>query len=786
MKVSLNWLKEFVKTDLSIEDLHDLFIVHSAEVEDTYKLVDASNLVVGYVASMEKHPDADKLNVCQVQVGDEEKQIICGAPNVAPGQHVIVALPGAVLPGDFKIKSSKIRGVQSDGMICSLSELGIDKKYHNEEGIHEIKSPVTVGKDALKELQYDDQVLALELTPNRGDLLSIMGVAYDLSAMTSTPITLKKPSVEESSKDLDLKLSISTDRCHSYYARVIDDLEIKESPLFIKARLIAAGVRPINNVVDITNYVMLETGQPLHAFDYDLLGTNTIDVRLAKQGESITTLDDQKRDLLETDIVITNGEKAVALGGVMGGAETEVHPNTKSILLESAVFDSISIRKTASRLDLRSEASQRYEKGVDIARTKLALNRAAELFVKYANGSVRKGIESIETGDMADHQVVLKDGQINKILGTSYTKEEIQDAITRLGFTFEEQKDQMIVHVPTRRFDVVAYQDMVEEVGRILGYDRIPETLPSVDTVGAYTDKQLFIKTIEEHLSAAGLNEVVTYSLRKEEEATLFVENPSPLTKLNYPMSKDKEVLRQSLLMGLLDVAKYNNARKINDLQLFEIGHVYKETEEQRLSGLLMGDFISSTWQSEHIGVDFYTVKGVLQTLFDQLSLSHLEFAPYQDLKEMHPNQTAVIKDFHNTYGFIGKLHPAFAQDHDLEDVFVFELDLDKLYQSRRVLRKFKEITKTPVIERDLAIVLDQDVYASDLIDLVKKTMKRMLLDVVIFDVYQGEHIEEGKKSMGVRVYLNDPKKTMEAKEVDQLMNQLIATLKDKLQASLR
>jgi phenylalanyl-tRNA synthetase beta chain len=786
MNVSLNWLKEFVDFTQTKEELSELFITHSAEVEAIYDLVEANHLVIGHVLSKEEHPDADKLSICKVDVGKETKQIICGAPNVDAGQHVIVALPGAVLPGNFKIKSSTIRGVQSDGMICSLSELGIEKKYHNEDGIHVISSHVQVGEDALKELVYDDQVMALELTPNRGDLLSIMGVAYDVSAMTRQPIKLKNPQVKESTKKLDLRVKLSTDKCLSYYARVIDDLEIKESPLFIKSRLIASGIRPINNVVDITNYVMLETGQPLHAFDYDLLGRNLIDVRLAKKGEEIITLDDQTRKLLETDIVITNGEEAVALGGVMGGAKTEVQSTTTSILLESAVFDPTTIRKTASRLDLRSEASQRYEKGVDIARTRLALERASELFIQYANATVRKGIEYVETGDMRDHEIVLPNGKINQILGTSYSKEEIHDTLTRLHFSFEDQGKNTVVYVPSRRSDVTHVQDIVEEVGRILGYDKIPETLPSVDTVGEYTEKQRFINAIQDHLSAIGLDEVVTYSLTKEEDATVFVASPQKLTRLQYPMSIDKEVLRQSLIMGLIDVARYNHARKQKDIQLFEIGHAYKEKEEQKLSGLLMGIHTDSSWQTEQIRIDFYTVKGVLENLFDRLSLSHLEFAPYDELKELHPNQSAIIKDFHQTYGFVGKLHPAFAQKYDLEDVFVFELDVDALFQSRRVLRKFKEITKTPVIERDIAIVIDQAILSSEVINHVKKAGKRLLEDVEIFDVYQGEHIEEGKKSMGVRLYFNDPNKTMETKDVDQLMSQIIDYLKKKISAILR
>ena len=347
MKVSMNWLKELVDVDVNIKELTDKFNIHSAEVEEFYSLVEATNLVVGHVVKKEKHPDADKLSVCQVDIGGEVTQIVCGAPNVDEGQKVIVSKPGAILPGNFKIKKSTIRNVESNGMICSLSELGIDKKYHNEDGIHVLPKNIEVGKNPIEEMFLNDEVMALDITPNRADLLSMMGLAYDTAAILNTNIHLNTPLVEEIAEENSVKIKIDTPNCLAYSARVIKDVEIKPSPLYMQARLIAAGMRPINNVVDITNYVMLETGQPLHAFDYELLKSDTITVRMANEGEKLLTLDEKERNLTKDDILITNNKVGVALGGVMGGFETEINDKSNSILLESAVFEPVHIRKTS-------------------------------------------------------------------------------------------------------------------------------------------------------------------------------------------------------------------------------------------------------------------------------------------------------------------------------------------------------------------------------------------------------------------------------------------------------
>ena len=464
MKVSMNHLRDFVDTRISVAELSALFNLHSAEVEEAYTLIDASHIVVGYVLEKKEHPDADKLSVCQVDLGGEISQIVCGAPNVDKGQYVIVSKPGAVLPGDFKLKKSVIRGVESNGMICSLAELGLDKKFVNADGIYVIKEPCKAGDNPLKVLHLRDEVMALDLTPNRADLLSVMGVAYDTCAILNVPIILRKPVVKELDEANPVTIKLATENCYSYYARVLKDIEIKESPRFIQSRLIAAGMRPINNVVDITNYVLLETGQPLHAFDYDLLKSDTITVRMANDGEELITLDEQKRLLTSDDIVITNDSVSVALGGVMGGLDTEIVASTKRILLESAVFSPVHIRKTSGRLDLRSEASLRFERKVDPKRSLLALELATELFQKYAGGTAYKGISSVDHIDYTETIIATSQEQINGNLGSSLSTKEISNILRRLHFDHKIDGSNISITVPSRRQDIETYQDIIEEV----------------------------------------------------------------------------------------------------------------------------------------------------------------------------------------------------------------------------------------------------------------------------------------------------------------------------------
>jgi len=787
MKVSLNWLKELVDVDVSIKELTDKFNIHSAEVEEFYSLVEATNLVVGFVLEKEKHPNADKLSVCQVDIGGETSQIVCGAPNVDKDQKVIVALPGAVLPGNFKIKKSTIRDVESNGMICSLSELGIDKKYHNEDGIHVLPSELEVGKNPIKEMFLDDEVMALDITPNRADLLSMMGLAYDTAAILNTSIHLNTPFVKEADELNPVKIKIETANCSAYTARVIKNIKIKASPLYMQARLIAAGMRPINNVVDITNYVMLETGQPLHAFDYDLLGSDTITVRMANKDEKLVTLDEKERVLTSDDILISNDKKGVALGGVMGGFDTEINNTSTTILLESAVFEPVHIRKTSSRLDLKSEASSRFERKVDPSRSIYALNMASELFSKYASGIVLKGISKIDNTNKEDIEVSVTLEKINRYLGSSYSLELIKDTLTKLAFRYDLKDTEFKIYVPSRKQDVETYQDIIEEIGRIIGYDKLPLTLPKTVSQGKLTDYQIFRRQLKKTMASLGLSEAITYALINENKVYDFTKEKDDVVKVAMPMSLDRSTLIHTPLNGLLEAIRYNNARKNKDVFLFEIGKKYeKENETLLLSGALTGEISNTSWQGKKEVVDFFFVKGILVSLFNKIGLSHLEFVEMSDYDNLHPHQSAYITDRTGNVGFIGKIHPEYAKNNDLKDVYVFELDVLKLYNLRRPLKKAKDINKFPSIYRDIAIVIPNEVSAKEITKVIQKAGKRMLVTISVFDLYKGENLGENKKSLALRLEFSDSSKTLETSDVDARMKDILSSLEKTHNAILR
>ncbi|MFU8786927.1 MAG: phenylalanine--tRNA ligase subunit beta [Candidatus Izemoplasmataceae bacterium] len=786
MKVSINWLKELIPFKEDAHTLEALFSTKSQEVESVEKLVDAKGLVTGYVKTCNPHPDADKLSVCQVDIKTEILQIICGAPNVKAGQYVIVAVNGAVLPGNFKIKKTTIRGIESNGMICSLDELGIEHKYHQETGIHEINHEVPLGEDALKILSLDDEILTLDLTPNRADLLSMQGVAYDTGAMLDVPFEIIQPVVKESNLKNPMKISTTTEACLSYYSRVIDDLVIKESPQWMRARLIAAGVRPINNVVDITNYVMLETGQPLHAFDYDLLASDEIIVRLANKNEKFTTLDDKERTLLSEDIVITNGKKAVALGGVMGGAETEVYKETKSILLESAVFNPKNIRLTSSRLDLRSESSTRFERKVNPINTRFALERATELFTKYASGNPRKGIAYFDHSEKTPLMIELSLETINRVLGSNHTVESIKDLLRRLALNYKLKETTFIIEKPSRRQDFENYQDIIEEIGRLAGYDTLPNTLPVTVSLGRLTPYQKFKRTTRTALTNLGLTEVITYSLSNEDTLFDFVRmlNLNPV-KLANPMIEHRKSLILTPINGLLEVISYNVARKQHDAHIYEISKRYtKEKETEVLAIAMHGQFQDYGWQPSK-PTDFYTLKGIAQALFNRINLLDVRYEK-TTINNYHPHQTALIIKEDTVIGHIGKIHPQQASSRDLKDVYVLEIELEAIYKLTQDKIMYESIQKYPSISRDIAIVCKNSLPAQTIIDSIKAIAKARLSNVKIFDVYEGEHVKEDEKSIALRMIFEDKQKTLETKEIDDLVNKIIKTLEKDHQATLR
>ena len=795
MIVSYNWLKELLKLHVSAEKLAEEMSLYSVEIESFSKLIHATNLVVGYVTEKKPHENSDHLHICQVNFGDYDLQIVCGAPNVDVGQHVIVALPGAVLPGGT-IKKSVIRGVESNGMICSLQELGLDSKYIPEayaHGIYVLGEEAVPGSNALAYLGLDDYIIELGLTPNRMDLLSMRGVAKDVKAMYNLeeiPLQYELHEVDAQTKD-EISVELETRNCYSYYARVIKDVEIKESPNFIKARLIASGIRPINNVVDITNYILMLFGQPLHSFDQDQLG-NKIVVRRAHNGEKTITLDNNERTLNSSDIVITDGDRTVCIAGVMGCKNTEVTSKTKNIVLESAVFRPLSIRRTSSRLGLRSEASIRYERGVDLNQSLEAVNYACYLLEKYAGGKVLKGYVHQGIEHIADKEITLSESLIEDYLGIHISIDRIDKICKSLSFQTEKNGLEVKVFVPNRRLDITIQQDLIEEIARINGYDKLNETIPSMNISGGLTETQKVRKTIRHIFSDLGWNECVTYSLvhpKHVDEFRYSAFKYQETIALSHPMSEEHSVLRKSLLPSLIQVVKYNEARKMTNNAFFEIAkkyYTYQNTtyEENLLSGIINGETPKTMWKGCPEMVDFFYVKGMLDMVFQKLRMDVTYVPLDEEIQELHPKRTAKIIYNNQVIGFVGELHPKYAKENHLEEVYVFELFLDAITSVPLEINHFIPISKVPSVERDLALVMDVHQPIGEIIEAIQKSDK-MIVQVKVFDVYMDERLSDCKKSVAVRITLESDE-TLTEEVISSKIKRILKSLEYRYQITLR
>lgn len=661
MKLSLNFVKDYVDIDVPVKTLAEDMTRVGNEYDYAGNLIEATKLVIGEVVSCKDHPDSDHLHVCKVNIGKEVLNIVCGAPNVREGLKVIVALDGACLPGDVKIKKGNIRGEESNGMLCSLQELGIENKFltdADKNGIHELGNDAVIGEDPIKYLKLDDSVIDFELTANRGDLLSILGMAYEIGAIYDKKVKDIDLSYNEQGKDLNNKFSIeiNTDNCSLFLSKKAENVVIKESPDFIKNRLIASGIRPINNVVDISNYVMLEVGQPLHFYDADRL-ENKLEVRMASGNEKLTTLDNVERILDENDIVISDGKNAIGLAGVMGGLTTEVENDTKNVIIESAIFNSVKVRKTSKKI-LRSEASNRFEKGLDPKRTYMAIERACHLLEKYADAKIVTGLVKYDTTNKENKDVVIKVSDINNVLGTKLKKEEILDVFRRLDFKCTSEDEKITVSVPSRRLDISIKEDLIEEVGRIYGVDNIEGKLPSLPMKAGSFDKTT--REIRNKMISLGLNETLTYILVNDKDVNKYVVDEFESLKLLAPMTEERNTLRNSILPSLLKVYEYNKARNIKDISIFEIGKgFYKKQEEYKeeakLASVMCGEYYLGLNKAE---VDFYVIKGVVEEILDYLGFSgRYSFVTDKELpKELHPGQTAAISVNNDVVGYVRKI----------------------------------------------------------------------------------------------------------------------------------
>lgn len=808
MILSTNFLKDYLDLDddINIHELAEKMTSIGNEYDSAKKFIEATNLIIGKVIDCKNHPDSDHLHVCQVDIGSKTLQIVCGAPNVRKGLKVIVALDGAKLPGG-EIKKSVIRGEESNGMICSIAELGLESKFLTEadkEGIHELNEDAPVGGDPIKYLGWDDNVVDFELTTNRGDLLSILGMAYEVGALYGKKvkdIELKHANYDKNGKSienkneidlikskdakkLDFKLEINTENCKLFLARIVKDIKITESPKEIKEKLMASGIRPINNVVDISNYVMLETGQPLHFYDADKLN-NMIEVRMAKSKEKLKTLDGQERTLTEDDIVISDGKRAIGLAGVMGGFDTEITESTKNVVIEAAIFDSVKVRKTSNKI-LRSEASNRFEKGLDPNRTYMAMERACHMLEKYAEGKVQDGISKYDNTNKESKKIDITVTNINEVLGTIIDKKDILDVFTKLGFEYETKKDNEVitVTVPTRRIDISIKEDLIEEVGRIYGVDNIPGRNMILPVKKGSYDRTS--REIRNKMFNLGLNETLSYVLVNNEESKMFTNKDKESIKILSPLTEEKSVLRQSVATALYKIYNYNKSRSIDNVSLFELGKsFYKDNdeyiEEYKLACLMTGEYFTGL-QTKN--VDFYTIKGVTEEVLDYLGYNgRYSFVVDSNITEdLHPGKSAVISVNNDKVGIIGRVNPTICK----EEVYVMEINLDKLLQKQVGKMKYKEYSKFQSVKKDLAVIVDNNIESAELQKVIKANGGKLLLNSKVFDLYTGKGIPEGKKSLAFSIELGANDRTLTDEEIVGVMKKITEGLEKKFKAELR
>ena len=778
--ISLEWVKDYI--DINDQDLKELAVKITKAGINVEKVITnhIDNLVIGEVVDCIDHPDSDHLHVCQVDVGNKVTQIVCGASNVRKGIKVIVALPGAILPGNFEIKKSKIRNQESNGMICALFELGLEEKTEENynKGIYELDDNAKVGDDPIKYLGLDDTLYELDVHKHRNnDCYYHIGFAYEIAAILNRKVTLPEDSFKEIDDSIKnhFNLKVETKKCPYYLAKMVTDVKIKESPDFIKKRLVAAGMRSINNVVDISNYVMLEYGQPLHFFDKDKLG-NTILVREANN-ENIITLDGKERKLTN-DIVITDGTKPVCVAGVMGGENTEVDENTKTILIESAIFDAVSIRNTANRLDLKSEASIRYGKGLNYEYTNKAILRACHLLQKYADAKVLSDMVIHDEIDKSLKIVEFKPCEVDKMLGITISEEDMKKELERLDFKYKLDNGKFIVTIPNRRLDIDPnVNDIAEEIGRLYGYHNLVSTLPKVDIKkGDYIGNVKYRKLISKRLRSLGLNEVKTYTLVSRDMLKFNYENKENIILPN-PMSSDKEVIRTTLIPSLLNVYNYNKTRKVNDILIYEIAKTYdiNYNEDSKICILMKGNYINNSWNNTKIKVDFYLIKGILENLLDYLGLKNRYSFNTSDIPNMHPGMSARVLLDRKEIGIIGRIHPTDSKD----EIYICEISMDKLITNIKPI-KYKETSKYPSIIKDMAFIMPKDTEAKEVLDIIKKSGGRLLTDINIFDVYEGENIGDNEKSIAYSLTFNDSTKTLTDEEVNTLFEKIIKDVENK------
>lgn len=793
MKLPLGWINDYTDIkDTKPHEFAEAMTMSGSKVEGVEEMgADIQNVVAGKILKMEKHKNADTLWVCQVSVGDETIQVVTGAQNVKEGDLVPVAKSGALLPGGIKIKAGKLRGEESKGMLCSHAELGLELSDYpgaHEDGILIFEDDYAPGTDVKKILGLSDSVIEFEITSNRPDCLSVIGLAREAAATYGRPFKIPEVKVSGGGGRAEdyIKVSVEApDLCPRYTARVVRNVKIGPSPKWLRDRLTACGVRPINNIVDITNYVMLEYGQPMHAFDREYLKGGEIVVRRARDGEEITTLDGIKRTLAGSMLVIADGERAVAVAGVMGGENSEISESTKNIVFESASFEKTSVRLTSKGLGLRTESSSRFEKGLDSELTLLAINRACELVEMLGAGEVADGIIDVRNDKRERKTLPFEPEKINRLLGTQIDTDFMVKTLRSLDFYVDT--DNMQITCPTYREDVLGFADIAEEVARIYGYNNIPSTpMSGAATVGLLTFEQEIKERICNTLSMLGCYEVVTYSFTHPKSLAM-IERENELEgciRISNPLGEENSIMRNNMLHSMLEVLATNQNQRNQNIRIFEIGTVYK-AEELPLTALPREEKVLAVAGCE--GMDFYDLKGLIEELFTVLKVFDYEFRPESQNPSYHPGAAAAVWVGGQCAGIIGEVHPDVLDRYSIDGAaYVAELAFDKILAGVNKSVKYKQLNRYPAVSRDIAVLIDDHVLAADVEKVIRKYAGKTLEELKLFDVYKGKQIPEGKKSMAYSATFRAADKTLNESDVNKTMEKILTMLSKELGAELR
>lgn len=802
MRVSLSWLKEYVPIEMDINRLVEALTMVGLEVDsvsDRYTYL--NDVVVGRIRHITPHPQANKLTLCDVDIGSRYLSVVCGAPNVEKDLLSAVALPGTVFPDGTVLQKTVIRGSTSEGMLCSEKELGLGS---TSSGIMVLENDLVLGQPLPKALALSDTVIEIDLTPNRADCLSLIGIAREIAGIQKSPLHYPDTFVIDSENalaDLSSVTIESPDYCPRYAARLLTGVSVGPSPFWLQDRLLSIGLRPINNIVDVTNFVMMELGQPLHAFDFDRLAGNRIVVRTAKEGEFFTTLDEKKRELTENMLMICDAEKAVAIGGVMGGLNSEIEPSTSRVLIESAYFNPISIRRTAKKLGLITEASYRFERGVDPQGTVAALNRAAKLIAGVSNASLVEGVIDAHPKPVESAVIRLGVKETNRLLGTAFSGEEIEEMLQSIEFKTEpESQDHLTVSTPSFRVDVKRPEDLMEEVARLSGYENIPLTYPSVPVKGRPPLKSLTLRNrTREILSGYGFHEIITYSFINANACDKLRLKPGDARRRSVPilnpLSEEQSVMRASLVPGLLETMRYCLARHEKNLRLFEIGKTFYANgidvlpqENELLVGLWCGSRSDDSWLARTEPCDFFDLKGVVESFLEELDMTDSVFIglPEEVCTYTRPGFSARILIQDQEVGIIGEVHPKVRRNFELKDTaYIFELTVDRLRSLIPDTKSYQPIPRYPSVSRDVTLIVDLGLESGRILNRVEQINEDLIEKLQLFDVFDGKPIPSGKKSISFRIVYRSSDRTLEDEEINRLHQEITGKLLEEFKATL-